>query len=263
MTAAVRSVRNLSYRTASGRDLQLDLHLPSGGEGPWPLVVYFHGGAFQVGERTVNEANRAFELVERGLAVANVSYRLLADAPFPAPLEDARAAVEWLRAHGGEYGIATERIASMGASAGGYLAAMLGLGDPRAGLAPSVEIAVPWFAVLDAEQAGGGTALERRLFPIDAATGMFAEPYDRSNPAQVAINPLANISPGAAEFLLMTGDRDRVVSAEQSRRFHDALVLEGVPSTLVVVGGAGHEDDAFHDAALFDLIAARVVAVVT
>ncbi|GGA70873.1 hypothetical protein GCM10011490_21910 [Pseudoclavibacter endophyticus] len=255
MTAAVRTVRDLVYATRDGYDLALDLHLPPEASRPSPLVVYFHGGAFQVGTRTDHEEARAAQLAARGIAVATVSYRLLSIAPFPAALDDARTAVAWLREHGAEHGVATERIGSMGASAGGYLAAMLGLGNPREGLARAVDVAVPWYAVLDGRLHGSGTALERRLYPIDASTGMFAEPYDAGNPAHLAIDPLENVSAGAAEFLVVTGDRDRVVSAEESRRFHDVLVLAGARSSMLVVGGAGHEDEAFQDGPILDFIA--------
>lgn len=255
MTAPVRTERDLVYATRDGRELALDLHVPDGASEPSPLVVYFHGGAFRVGQRTDSEEVRAMQLAARGIAVATVSYRLLDVAPFPAPLDDARAAVTWLRANGAAHGVATERIGSMGASAGGYLAAMLGLGNPREGVAPAVAIAVPWYAVLDGKLHGGGSALEQRMFPIDGSTGMYAELYDGSNPAHLAIDPMANVTSGAAEFVLMTGDRDRVVSAEESRRFHEALVRAGVRSTLVTVGGAGHEDDAFHDGPYLDYLA--------
>ena len=251
MSEAVRTQRDITYRSVEGIDLALDLHLPADAGTSVPLAVYFHGGGFEEGARTDYEETRALALAARGIAVATVTYRLADAAPFPAPLDDARAAVAWLRQHGGEYGLATERIGSVGASAGGYLAAMLAL--EAGGEAPLVQAAVPWFAPLDAAFMVNGTPLERVIF--DPAESFLRELYDPQRPEHVALDPLANITRRAAPFLLLTGDRDRVVPAEVSARFHTALTLAGVPSTLVTVGGAGHEDPAIDAPVYADFIA--------
>lgn len=254
MTIPVRSERDLVYREIGGHQLQLDLHIPAGVETP-PLVAYFHGGGFEVGSRTDYEQTRAIALAERGIAVATVSYRFLSDARFPAPLEDARAAIAWLREHAGDYGISTARIGSMGASAGGYLAAMLGLANADTGLEAAVEVAVPWFPMLDLQQESSGSPLEQRLFPVQPGHGLIDGLYDRADPGHRALNPIANVSAAAADFLLLTGDRDRVMPAAHSQRFHDALVLAGANSTLVTLGGIGHEDPAFDVPEYADFIA--------
>ncbi|CAG7611941.1 alpha/beta hydrolase family protein [Leucobacter soli] len=250
MTDAVRSQRGITYRSVDGIDLELDLHVPTGAEAP-PLAIYFHGGGFEVGTRSDYEETRALALAARGIAVATVGYRLAAAAPFPAPLEDARAAAAWLRAHGAEYGVATERIGSVGASAGGYLAAMLALEVD--GAPPVVDAAVPWFGPLDLAFMTGGTPLELELF--DPAESFLGAAYDPRRPEHVGLNPIANVTRGASPFLLLTGDRDRVIDAAVSERFHTALTLAGVPSTLVTVGGAGHEDPAIDAPEYADLIA--------
>ena len=100
MSESVRSLRNIVYRSIGGEELRLDLHLPRRASGPVPVIAYFHGGGFEIGARADYEQTRALALAERGIAVATVSYRLLGAARFPAPLDDARAAISWLRANG-------------------------------------------------------------------------------------------------------------------------------------------------------------------
>lgn len=255
MSPSPRAVRDVTYAVVDGVELQLDLHLPPPSEQRVPLAVYFHGGGFEVGSRTDYEPTRAAAIAARGVAVASVSYRLVGVAAFPAQLDDARAAVDWLRAHGAQWGLDTRRIGVIGASAGGYLAGMLGLGAPEAGVAPAAAAAVVWGGMLDLGMLSNGSPLELELFPLGPDGGLLGSPYDPANPAHRAVNPIANVTADAADFLLLTGDRDRVIDAAQSERLHTALVLAGAHSTLVVVGGAGHEDPAIDAPEYADLIA--------
>ena len=124
-----KAFRDLAYVPGGHERQKLDLFLPPTGS-RWPLVVAIHGGAFRMGSK---ECEPAGAFVARGFAVAAINYRLSQHAVFPAQIEDARAAVRWLRANAGRYGYDPERIASYGASAGGHLAAMLGTaGDAKA-----------------------------------------------------------------------------------------------------------------------------------
>ena len=127
----VRHWSGLTYAVAFGyRPLQLDVWTPATWE-PAPLVVWIHGGGFMFGDRRILpetfRADQVFEaLLDAGLAVASIDYRHALEAPFPAQLLDAKAAVRYLRAHADELGISTERIGVMGESAGGHIAALLG-----------------------------------------------------------------------------------------------------------------------------------------
>ena len=90
-------------------------------------IVYLHGGGFVVGS-VDSEHGRAIEVArEVGAVVVSVDYRLAPEDPFPAGIEDAYAALEWFHAAAGDLGVDPERIAVMGGSAGGGLAAALAL----------------------------------------------------------------------------------------------------------------------------------------
>ncbi len=104
-------------------------------------------------------------LAERGFLVASFQYRFTGVARFPAQLQDARAAVAWLRGQAFRYGVAGEKVGAWGASAGGHLAALLALGNPEAGELPDVDAGVAWFAALDFSVLTGGSPLEREILP--------------------------------------------------------------------------------------------------
>jgi pectinesterase len=124
--AGVRVHENLVYSTAGGRDLHLDILVPAATRTtPAPAVILLHGGGWKSGDRsqTIPMARR---LAGDGFVAVAVEYRLSPEALYPAAVHDAKAAVRWLRSRGKEFGIDTEKIAALGCSAGGQLAAFLG-----------------------------------------------------------------------------------------------------------------------------------------
>src|SRR5262245_4284538 len=92
-----RVVRDLEYARPEGKSLRLDLYLPEQAMGRLPVIVWIHGGAWRAGSK--DQAGPALRQVRRGYAVASVGYRLSNVAPFPAQIEDCKAAVRWLRAN--------------------------------------------------------------------------------------------------------------------------------------------------------------------
>ncbi|MDQ2805992.1 MAG: alpha/beta hydrolase [Chloroflexota bacterium] len=127
---------NLTYCRGGAADLKLDLYLPQPLEGrPAPVAVYLHGGGWQDGDKTwIGRILPATALTTRGYAVAAVDYRLAPRYPWPAPINDAKCALRFLRSHAAQYQIDPDHIGVWGDSAGGHLAALLGLAGPTAGL---------------------------------------------------------------------------------------------------------------------------------
>jgi acetyl esterase/lipase len=127
--ASVRALRGITYVQRGEHALQLDLYLPAQtGTGRVPGIVFVHGGGWRAGVRA-NFAPMAIRMAERGYAAATISYRLSPEALYPAAVQDARAAVRWMRTHAAEYGIDPSRIAIGGGSAGGQIAALAGVTD--------------------------------------------------------------------------------------------------------------------------------------
>ncbi|WP_104523520.1 alpha/beta hydrolase [Blastococcus atacamensis] len=263
MTTTV--LRDIVYSTVDGGELRLDLYLPD--VRPAPLCIWLHGGGWMRGSRTDRAEARLLPLADSGVAVAAVQYRLSGQAPFPAPLDDARAAVRWLRAHAGDHGLDATRIGAWGASAGGHLAALLGLtddGTDASGGDSSVQAVVAWFPVSDLLRRDSDVP-EGPLPPF--VTGPLPEPSfearllgaervrDDLDAAREA-SPVAHVSPGAPPFLLMHGDRDGLVPSEHSRELHRALRAEGADSTLWLLAGANHEDPGFDSPACLAAVSA-------
>lgn len=244
---------------------RLDVYLPDEGEGPFPVIVSIHGGAFMGGDKADAQVLPMLEGLNRGYAVVAVNYRLSGEAQFPALVHDAKAAVRWIRANAARYGLDPEQIAAWGGSAGGYLASMLGtsagveaLEDLRLGNAeqPShVQAVVDWFGPTDFLSMDRLLA-ERGLAP---AAGM---EHDGANspeslllgqkiteiPDRVrAANPETYVSPASPPFLLQHGTLDAVVPVQMSLQFaarlRGAIGEERVECDLLE--GAEHGDARF------------------
>lgn len=103
------------------------LYLPEGTRRPGPLVVWFHGGGWVVGDLDSHDPCCRFLSHIARLPVLAVDYRLAPEAPFPAAVDDALAAFRWAVSHAAELGVDPDRIAVAGDSAGGNLAAVVSL----------------------------------------------------------------------------------------------------------------------------------------
>lgn len=210
---------------APGHGLALDLYLPEAGDAPPALVVFFYGGSWQQGERHwyafVGQA-----LARHGLAVAIPDYR---KAPFPAFMEDAAAAVAWLRGQGGRVGYDPDRIVLMGHSAGAHIAALLAT-DPqylaRHGLSP-------------ADLAGViGLAGPYDFRPIRSRP--LREVFGDDPARHRASQPIAHVDGSEPPFLLLHGRDDRLVEPGNSTRMAQRLRARGVPVDLHLVPDLGH-----------------------
>jgi acetyl esterase/lipase len=252
---AVTSHRDLEYAQVQGASLTLDLHRPDVA-GPVPVVVFLHGGAWRVGDKADHERERLVALAAHGVAVASANYRFAAQATHPAQVHDTKAVVRWLRAHGAEWDLATGRVGIWGASAGAYLAAMVALtpGDAElegsvgneAGQPSDVQAVVSWFGQSDLRSNALRTELEEELLSPPVEQGLLGLDDVRAHP-EIArrASPLYRVTGAAPPFLIAHGDRDRVTPVSESQALHDALVRAGAPSTLLLLGGAGHEGPEF------------------
>ena len=251
-----RLLLGVPYAALPGvRPLELDLVLPPRTGEPVPVVVYLHGGGWRLGSR--RSAGPAYSgadpspferLAQAGIAVASADYRLSGEATWPAQLHDAKAAVRWLRARAGDLGIDPERIAAWGESAGGHLAALLGLTEDDAALEGDVGITgtpsrvsavVAWYAPTDL----AGLAADVGADPTDPATReaqLLGAPVPDVPDLAAQASPVTHVSPGAPPFLLLHGAADRFIPPVQSERLHRALVEAGVEAELELYEGADH-----------------------
>lgn len=273
MSHDVSIIADLNYRTVAGYDLLADLYLPDTALPP-PVVVYVHGGGWAHGSRSDHSNTRLAAIARNGLAVLSIDYRLVHQAHFPAQVDDVKVAVRWIKGHGEQYGLDVERVGVWGASAGAVLAALTGLtagqsdweqdtGDPG-GHTSDVQAVVFWFGISDFTATTTRSALEALLVP-DGPESAFLGLISRAEVAehpQIArrASPLQWVHAAAPPFLVAHGDRDRIVPLSESVALHAALSRAGAQSTLLNLGGAGHEDPAFDSVANLAVTAGFLLA---
>ncbi len=121
---------DLAYGTASAAQ-KLDLYVPKDGKGPFPVVLYIHGGVSSSGTSANLSAvsSRASRPARARHRACVLNYRMAGEAIFPAAVSDARSAVRWLRANAAALNLDPARIGVWGKSAGGYLATMTAVTD--------------------------------------------------------------------------------------------------------------------------------------
>ncbi|WP_420147901.1 alpha/beta hydrolase fold domain-containing protein [Spirosoma sp.] len=127
LPAGVRAARNISYSSPTAyRKLLLDVYSPAATSGKrLPAILMIHGGGWRSGDRSHNNT-LAGHLAAKGFVAIPVEYRLSPEALYPAAVHDIKAAIRWMRANADTYGIDPKRIAVLGFSAGGQLAALIG-----------------------------------------------------------------------------------------------------------------------------------------
>lgn len=252
--AGTKVLPNLVYKQVNGRSLMLDLFLPADSSGTVPLIIYIHGGAWEKGSR---HQCPAIGMTATGFAVASIDYRLSQEAPFPAQIEDCKAAIRWLRAHASEYHLDPDRFGVWGTSAGGHLAALVGTtggvkslegdgGNLQYSSRVQAVCAVAAPSDLtemnsDTHSVEGASANPRAgLRAREAVSSLLGGPPDQGNAAAQA-SPITYVSKDDPPFLLIHGAYDRIVPLEQSRRFEAALKKAGVHATLKILPNEGHQ----------------------
>lgn len=236
----VRVVRDLEFARAGDVPLRADLYLPVEAPHPVPVVLWLHGGGWANGDRrTVPDLERHF--TRRGYAMASIDYRKSDVACFPAPLDDIRAAVRWLRDVAGEHGLDREAIGIWGSSAGGHLGALAALTAREqrdavrcvvAGYAPTDLANLNEGRREDGIAAGGPDSLESLM--------LGGPPAEVDPDVLRAANPVDQVTPAAPPFLLMHGTEDPIVPHRQSELFYEALAAAGAEATLYLLEGASH-----------------------
>lgn len=250
--------RDLHYGSPADAALCLDLYLPPGVVSP-PVVVYAHGGAWLMGERT-DFAERFTALAREGVAVASIDYRTSNRAPYPAQSEDILSAAGWVRDHADELGVDAGPVVLMGGSAGAHLVtltalttaspdvagvvALFGRHDLTAGATrPAPHLQVPEAVRRSVPPAGYEDLDQRGKLALLAGVAPAQLTDDRLR----ELSPLAHAHRGAPPVFLAHGTGDALVHHSHSQRLAAALVDAGTEEevTVMLLPGANHEDDAF------------------
>lgn len=266
---------DVSYATLSPSQ-KLDLYLPATGDGPFPLVVWIHGGGFSGGNKSLAANSAARQLTAKGFAIASLEYRRSGEALFPAAVLDLKGAVRHLRANAALYGIAPEKIGAWGSSAGGHLASFLGVTggvaefeDAALGNASQssrVQAVVDWYGPADMLQMEpdavaqgcpkiGGVGHDDARSP----EGLWLGGKPSSIPAvAMKASPVTWVSADDPPFIIQHGGVDCSVPTNQGRRMRDGLlpVLGAARVTWTEFPTDGHGGPSFGATGNLDAIAA-------
>ncbi|RPH61393.1 MAG: alpha/beta hydrolase [Chloroflexi bacterium] len=259
-----RKFLDLAYAPLSPAQ-KLDIYLPDAGDGPFPVILAIHGGAFMGCDKADLQVLPMLEGLKRGYAVVSINYRMSGEAQFPALVQDAKAAVRWVRANARRYRFDPQKIAAWGGSAGGYQATMLGvsagirnlenlaLGNPDQPC--HVQAVVAWYAPTDFLKMDDYLTDSGLLPPpgfrhteADSPESLLLGQQITEIPEKVkAANPETYIRSSGPPFLLQHGTKDPVVPVQHSiamaAKLEKAWGQDKV--TLELLEGAEHADVRF------------------
>jgi len=242
--------RDLIYKRINGRALGLDLYSPSRPSGPLPVIIWLHPGGWSKGRKEGHSP--AVTLVDDGYAVASVDYRLTGVAPFPAQIEDCKAAVRWLRANASKYNLDPDRIGVWGFSSGAHLAALLGTSGGVSELEGngdniSYSSRVQAVCVVSGpgdllQQYREALAAPAKMNPKvkPALEALIGGPLELNKAKAMAASPISYISKDDPPFLIIQGENDITVPVSVTKSFFAALKAAGVDATLEIATGRGH-----------------------
>ncbi len=257
---------DLPYADQSPNQI-LDVWYPQDGDGPYPVVILFHGGAFAAGHKRSFYITSMAKPISQGYAVATVEYRLYTEALWPAQLIDGKAAIRYLRANAERLNLDPDRFALWGNSAGGNVTQLLAVTGDRpdcddlsVGVPASTKIqaAIAWYTtseLMSAEQFGTDIAEKRSatgagkgMMPNDGegTTSMFGAllgylPLLYPERTQTA-SPIAYVDENCPPMLLEHGTNDLVIDYHQSVYMYEkirAVCGEG-RAELVLFEGEPH-----------------------
>jgi len=236
--AAGLKLSDVEYGAASGESLKLDIDIPAG-PGPFPAVIYVHGGGWTKGDKTIEGASMFDPLRNAGIARFSINYRLAPAYKYPASSDDVDTAIRWVKARTADYNIDPTRIVLMGDSAGGHLVA---LATTRADASTRVAATVVFYGPTDMEKfflRDASKLPPGHKSPGEAYFGITADTPEARKLLREA-SPAAHVRAGLPPFLLLHGDKDPLVPIEQTVAFQQKLREAGVPCEFIIVKGGMH-----------------------
>ncbi len=256
--AKFQQISDVVYKKVGDREIKLNLFLPlENGEvvKGRPLLIYLDSGCWYSGEPGNGGFWRGIGALERGFAVASVSHRPISEAAFPAPMEDVRAAVRFLRKNAEQYGYDPNRFAVAGYSSGGHLSLTLGISDAKSiydvgdnlDVSGQVQRVVEFYGPTDFE-----IVFDRYpeqlidciflAFAIDRADAKPSSPnFAALRENAKKYSPITYVDADFAPTLILHGTDDTIVPLSQSAVMFDALRVAGVRTKMYVSNGGVHD----------------------
>lgn len=250
--------------------LQMDLLIPSVNE-KLPAVIFVTGGGFISANRARMPQLRMF-LAENNFVVASINYRTAPNSNFPAPIEDLKTAIRFLKANAAKFNVDAEKIFVIGDSAGGYITAFAAItnGEKIFNVGENLNFSSKILAAVDLYEISDPARIAENFPPevqaaynspgamaslfINGIAGFTGAGGVLKNPAAEKANPINYITKNSAPMLLMHGTADNIVSPAQTDLLFQALRNAGVDAERYVVPNANHSDDYWAQEEIFAVI---------
>ena len=228
---------NLSYSRSFAQDRQMDVYVP-GANSNGVCILFIHGGGFISGTRS-HWTSTAQYFQSLGYTCATMDYRLAPQYQYPAPIEDARLAVSFLRSHAADYRFNPNTLAVVGSSAGGYLALMLDTLRPSdtVGLSPemSVQDTRPEAIILECP-----VSTFQRMGKYSWVTEYLGVREQTNGQIYRMASPVNQIRGSIGDVLIIHGTIDPLIPIAQSESLSHKILATGGYSELVRLPGVGH-----------------------
>ena len=240
--------KDVEYGNASGKPLLLDMHVPEGPGGPWPVAILVHGGGFDEGSKSTNVRPLFDVLAGAGFAWFSVDYRLAPLAHHTEANADLVTAIQWVKANAAQYKLDVSKIALIGESAGGLLVNYIGTHQTKEN---RVAVVVDIYGPSDYGRMAQDRVAHPERFNMTsinrhAANGggikyFGVQQLDAEGLAKLHLMaPIFAVSKGMPPFLMIHGTKDDQVPLDQSTTFCEAIKKAGNVCDLIPVEGGGH-----------------------
>jgi acetyl esterase/lipase len=247
-------IRDIAYMGSGDPAHRLDLYHPTKRQGDTPLIIWVHGGAWRSGTKGDVPI---IGMLEHGFAIASVEYRLTPQAAFPAQVHDIKAAIRFLRSRATEYGVDAKRFFIAGSSAGGHLAALVGVstgvteleGAESLGNVESSAVAaiVSFYGASNLQTILNQSTpygLNVRVPALQLLLG--GQPDEKPEKAKLA-SPVAHVDSTDPALFLIHGDQDPQMPIEQSYELQRAYGQAKLQVQMHVVKGGLHGGSGFYE----------------
>jgi alpha-L-fucosidase 2 len=251
-SAGAADITDVEFARVGNTRLLLDARTPDG-PGPYPAVVWVHGGGFMFGDKKAYPRGLADKIGRAGFAWFSLDYRLAPKHPFPAATDDIERGLHFIKEHAGEYKVDPNRLVLMGESAGGHLVSFVGAKHRPENRVAAV---VPLYGEHDLVRRihpEGGCFCDGKYVPnphpgapqfclsrgLSAFLGITG-PGPESEKIIREASPITYVRKDMPAYLFVHGTLDLAVPFDQSVFMYEAMKKAGARCDLYAVDGGGH-----------------------